>query len=316
MTKQHVKVVAAQLANQHRSGMIKPEVLCIGPQKTGTTWLYANLLKHPQMWVPPAKELHFLGHGNYIPPHRISKVLFSSHWFYRGLRRQFKRKIQRCFSQSRTNQLFDEEMQWLLNYMLGKRSYHWYSSLFPMTDRVCIDISPKYYDLPAERIREYKAYNPTSKIIILIRDPIDRMWSLTRMVLCKHRGRSVDQVAEAEFIKFFDNNYRQWLPYAQTLALWQTCFNDVCVEFYDRLNDSPTLFFRNICTFLGIDETVTIKNLEQRVHEGLREPLPLAFRKYLYTQYAPEMHALADSGIGYARQWIDEHHAIINREIQ
>lgn len=316
MAKQQAKAVAERLIKQHRSGMVKPEVLCIGPAKTGTTWLFSNLRQHPQVWAPPIKELHFLAQSYSIPRHSTIKVLFSTHWFYRGLRRQLKGKIQRCFSPDCTDQLFDEQMQWLLNYVLGKRSYTWYSRLFPPTERLCIDVSPSYYQLPEKRIREYKAHNPTAKIIILIRNPIDRVWSFARMVLCKHRGRSADQVEQAEFIKLFDDTYQHWRPYAQTIALWQTYFNDVCVEFYDNLNESPAMFFRNICTFLGIDETVNIKDLDRRVHEGLREPLPLAFRQYLYDQYAPEINALADSGIGYARQWLAEHHAMIKREVQ
>lgn len=316
MAKRNVRAVAERLIKQHRPGMVKPEVLCIGPQKTGTTWLYANLRRHPQIWVPPVKELNFLAQGHSIPHHSINQVLFGSHWFYQNVRRQLKEKIQRGFSSRYPKRLFDGPLQWLLNYAFGKRSYEWYAGLFPVTPKLCIDISPSYYDLPEERIREHKAYNPSTKIIILVRNPIDRVWSRARMVLGKHRGRSVDQIEQAEFIHLFDTTYQSWRPYSQTIALWQSYFDDVCVEFYDRLNESPLTFFRNICTFLGIDATAVTEKLDQRVHEGLLAPLPVAFRQYLYDQYAPEMNALADSGMVYARRWLDEHHTIIKREME
>jgi hypothetical protein len=70
----------------------------------------------------------------------------------------------------------------------------------------------------------------------------------------------------------------------------------------------------NICTFLGIDTATAIENLDERVGAGIQAPLPLAFRQHLYDQYAPEMNALADSGIGYARQWLAEHHTIMKRK--
>lgn len=315
MAKRNVQAVAERLIKQHRPVRVKPEVLCIGPTKTGTTWLYANLRRHPQMWVPPIKELNFLVQGHSTLYQRISSVLFSPFGSYHGLRMQLKRKIQRCFSPRYQDRLFDEQMQWLLNYALGKRSYAWYAGLFPVTPKLCIDISPHYYHLAEERIRQHKAYNPTTKIIILIRNPVDRIWSYAKMVLCKQKGRSIDQVEEAEFIDLFDTTYQSWRPYSQTIALWQRYFDDVCVEFYDRLNESPARFFMNICVFLDIHEAAVTTNLAQGVGVGVRASLPLAFRKYLYDQYAPEMNALADSGMLYARQWLDEHHKIIKRKM-
>jgi len=39
-----------------------PDFLVIGAQKAGTTWLHGNLLYHPEVWVPPIKELNYLNH--------------------------------------------------------------------------------------------------------------------------------------------------------------------------------------------------------------------------------------------------------------
>ena len=36
-----------------------PDFLGIGAQKAGTTWLALNLGVHPQVWLPPIKELHY-----------------------------------------------------------------------------------------------------------------------------------------------------------------------------------------------------------------------------------------------------------------
>ena len=38
----------------------KPTFICIGAQKTGTTWLHKMLKKHPDVWIPKRpKEIHF-----------------------------------------------------------------------------------------------------------------------------------------------------------------------------------------------------------------------------------------------------------------
>ena len=43
-----------------------PNFLGIGAQKSGTTWLHANLSQHPQIWMPPVKEIHYLD-GKWMP---------------------------------------------------------------------------------------------------------------------------------------------------------------------------------------------------------------------------------------------------------
>ena len=51
-----------------------PDFLVIGGQKCGTTWLQDNLEQHPQIWLPPTKEVHYFDRGN--PP--LLKRLFST----------------------------------------------------------------------------------------------------------------------------------------------------------------------------------------------------------------------------------------------
>ncbi|OGT83573.1 MAG: hypothetical protein A3H91_02535 [Gammaproteobacteria bacterium RIFCSPLOWO2_02_FULL_61_13] len=40
-----------------------PDFLCIGAQKAGTTWLYENLRRHPEIFLPHRKELHYFDWG-------------------------------------------------------------------------------------------------------------------------------------------------------------------------------------------------------------------------------------------------------------
>jgi hypothetical protein len=36
-----------------------PDFLVIGAQRAGTTWLHQVLRRHPSLWLPPVKELHY-----------------------------------------------------------------------------------------------------------------------------------------------------------------------------------------------------------------------------------------------------------------
>lgn len=40
-------------------GLLLPDFLGIGAQKCGTTWLYENLARHPNLFLPAVKELHY-----------------------------------------------------------------------------------------------------------------------------------------------------------------------------------------------------------------------------------------------------------------
>src|SRR5207245_8007632 len=47
-------------ANGSVDGDAGPDFLCVGAHKGGTTWLYQQLDSHPDFWMPPVKELHYL----------------------------------------------------------------------------------------------------------------------------------------------------------------------------------------------------------------------------------------------------------------
>jgi hypothetical protein len=40
-----------------------PNFICIGAQRAGTTWLYENLKKHPEVFLPDIKELRFFNYN-------------------------------------------------------------------------------------------------------------------------------------------------------------------------------------------------------------------------------------------------------------
>lgn len=62
-----------------------PNFLCIGGQRSGTTWLHANLNKHPEIWLPPVKEiLYFNEKENGYSPNLLNRFLDSRSMFWRS----------------------------------------------------------------------------------------------------------------------------------------------------------------------------------------------------------------------------------------
>ena len=44
--------------------MTSPTFSVIGAEKAGTTWLYDRLRRHPDIFMPDVKELHYFNHRN------------------------------------------------------------------------------------------------------------------------------------------------------------------------------------------------------------------------------------------------------------
>jgi len=50
-----------------------PTFLGIGAQKARTTWLYDQRIKHPEIWLPPIKEILFFDRSKRYPgPNKLT----------------------------------------------------------------------------------------------------------------------------------------------------------------------------------------------------------------------------------------------------
>ena len=153
----------------------KPDFLCVGTPKCGTTWLYHNLKRHPQIWLPPVKEFH------YFDGLQIKQNSESGRRYYRGRWIRWKRQSDlqlRQLIRSRKKLLSFEHHRWLFKYFLLPRSDRWYASLFPDDpSRISGEIAPSYCWLNHSNIGRVHGINPDLKIIFMIRDPVERAWS-------------------------------------------------------------------------------------------------------------------------------------------
>ena len=56
------------------------DFLGIGVQKAASSWLHENLRNHPEIWVPPRKELHYFDR---LPEYPTPSYLASKNLIYR-----------------------------------------------------------------------------------------------------------------------------------------------------------------------------------------------------------------------------------------
>ena len=189
----------------------KPHFLCIGAPKTATTWLNYCLSQHSQIYIPPRKELNYFSRcrgttkqflqGCYrtIPNYVIKTIkgtrIESPRQTFVALRWQlppqsplfvlihmlaFPFKVYRMMIRRDTDNL-----RWYSKYYLGRlylNPENWYASLFePTGQQICGEITPVYDVLPDSSIEYMMSFNKHMRIIYLIRNPIERDWSMISM---------------------------------------------------------------------------------------------------------------------------------------
>lgn len=223
--------------------MIFPDFLCIGVQKTGTSWLYENLRIQSEIFMPDRKELDYFSN-----PHR----------FY--------------------------------SYPLSH-----YSDYFTHAKNKIKGEASPYCDLPIKRIRFIRNIMPEVKLIIILRNPVDRIWSAGLMHLVRARQRKFNEIQESEFLHFLERNeiFQQGV-YSEILKNWRAIFpkEQLLIVFYDDLVNNPKLFLQNILRFIGADYTVSTY-INDRVNESPRYPMPESLRSHFLELYRPSIIELS-----------------------
>lgn len=137
--------------------MAAPTFIGVGMQKSGTRWLYEQLRSHPDLWMPPLKEFHF-----FDAPFPRDK----------DLQRMGKAGLR----ENPADRAFADRLVALPT--RRDHSLDTYRSLFePAAGRITGEITPDYSGLPDRVIGRIAEALPDLKVILMVRDPVERAWS-------------------------------------------------------------------------------------------------------------------------------------------
>lgn len=238
------------IVNQRGWGLPKPSFICIGTQKAATTWLTVCLRAHPDVWIPPIKELHYfdLRESADYPRHRVWQLAERMHgWLDRNI-------------------LPLHDLAWTRPYVLApKIDDAWYLSLFDeAADRMAGELTPNYCGLDADQFAAMHNLLPDSKLIFLMREPLARTWS-GYLTYCRYMGFDVAQ--EIATGRYRDDLIRDGAlclaRYALILqrieSLWPKA--QLFYGFYEDITRRPEGFLRDLLSFLGLPWHANLKNL-------------------------------------------------------
>lgn len=230
-----------------------PDFICIGAQKSATTWLDQTLRNHgEQVWLPPIKELNF-----------FNSLHFSAQSAFNGFWRR-DTALKRLKQALNNNPNIDESWYKLLVHLTQKSiDDQWYRNLFGWapTSKLAGEITPEYAQLPAQGIKHAMELNPELKVIFIVRNPVERAISHIKMVL-----RNLPKLDEAAILDLANSPSIQARGnYSQILDQWQdqVPVNQFQLAIYEALQVSAIEFAKPIFDFLGI------KILEDKLPPGL-----------------------------------------------
>jgi hypothetical protein len=255
-----------------------PDFIGIGAQKAGTTWLHKMLLQHQDVWLPPVKELHYFnmlhlngGQRSVSPPAAFEQRLANT--TLRSVKRALKSQL-----------AMPEQLK--LIYSLSLIGIHemtdeWYGRIFQAApeESICGEITPEYAILPDEGIEHIFRLQPRTKIIFILRDPIDRGWSQLKMM--QKRATIADAQNSERTLKKRDFFARA--DYMNTIERFRKHVKeeDFLVLYFDDIAERPQEVLSSVCEFLGV-------NFAPEKFEGLNEAtnqgLPATMEPELYNK--------------------------------
>jgi hypothetical protein len=261
-----------------------PDFLCVGAQKAGTSWLYRQLEPHPDFWMPPVKELHYLDSLNRTRRHQTPRA---------------NDDRDACFVES------INEMSMQSHIDLDR-----YGRLFchkgPLLSG---DISPAYSTLSDEIIEKVVNHFRNLKVVFLARDPVERAWSQLSMgvrlgVINKFDSTDPDEVVRNLLIP---GVLARSHP-SKTVARWKRYVlpENFRIYFFDDLKENPAELRRSIVGFLGGDPDKPSGRLKphDNIDAGRDKPrMTATVRDRMAQFFAHELKACAVELGGRAKSW-------------
>jgi hypothetical protein len=181
--------------------------LGIGAQKSGTTWMYRQLMRHPQVAFPRGKETQY--------------------WTKHG----------------------DDADAWVRMLQPAVRSL---PDGRPVRSG---EITPSYATLADPAIRAIHRRCPQIRLVMILRNPIERAWSAAMMELARS-GMAVGEASDEWFIEQFQSSAsRARGDYSGSIARWRSVFGSepMLILLTEDLARDPSGVMAALAAHIGID---------------------------------------------------------------
>ena len=254
--------------------------VCIGAQKSGTTWLARVLQDHPELFLTPVKEIHYFDHIQGITEHLGASKR----------RSRYRKYHQRMWTQWTQFSRHRQQWAWYRDYMSSPIDDAWYTRLFTHrgSARFAGEVTPEYAILGPKGLAHIRRLAPEARVLFIMRNPVERTWSQV-LHQCRSRGLDANAQTVAEIQAMLDEpRFKELGDYTATLDDMAAVFSraQTLSLFYEDMHADRLAALSQICAFIGIGfDPSHFSELGRRFNRSQDAALPDAVRSLLRDLY-------------------------------
>ena len=274
--------------------MLHKLFLSVGAMKAGTTWLYDKFKLHPEIHFGFEKELHFhaqkYGVGNPLSLERrrrraevVLRKLLKSH--------EHRREVERC-------------IRWYVHFVGVPVDDDWFEQLMTMDrsgDGYIADFSNLTCHLKSDHWMDLRKSVEQLRVIYILRDPVERVWSHYKYHLkfAKHPSADVPSENINGFKRILD---KKWFIrnsfYSNVIRTLNASLDqrEFMICYFEDMVSEPLSFLQSIESFLSIRFLdFDSSSLRERKNASTGVSMPEEWRAYAANLLAPEIAWLKES---------------------
>ena len=266
-------------------------LLGVGAQKAGTTWLYYYLDKHPDVYMSPIKEMHFFGN-------RSGAEAWPLNSFRKKLRERKKRQQESNPQSEKPFIALRERIRMQGNMAAYKRFFRKRVGKRPVFG----EITPAYSKLPLDELRFVQGHFPKTKVIFLMRNPVDRLWSQMRF---SEQFNNIEELENRLDSVLDQSVYAERVDYIKTIHNLRNVFapEQVHYEFYEHLFTDDAVV--RLCNFLEIPYKPA--NFSKKRNVSTKVPLSPLLRPKVVTALRGQYDFMCQEfGDQVPKNWIED----------
>lgn len=280
--------------------MVERLLLGCGAMKAGTTWLFAMLDHHPDIFFSGEKETHYFAHVHGIArllalPNRIAKF----------------QKFAAGLSEERYNARWTRHrLDWFARWLNEPINDEWYTALFKKKEQqkyaadFC-NLTALLDDAGWEHVRRVAG---EVKVLYIMRDPLQRLWSHVKFH-AQYTGRAddllnfspVDFEAAARAPHIWRNS-----EYGQIVARLKRHFkeDELMLGFFEDIHSDPLRWLRDLESFLDIRPGIyEEERLTKRINTSMDVAMPSFFPGLFARDFRRIGQELLDQGLRPPSAW-------------
>lgn len=247
--------------------------------------------------MPPEKEIHYFDERRHSSLGPIAR--------FRGTgaeAQRWRRQARRQWELLRAGDIPLNTLPWYLGYFGRRTDPSWYRGLFrPAGDLVCGEITPNYSALSLDDVRWVHENIGGTRIIFLIRNPIERVWSHAQMM---HRAQN-RPAADAVEDLLEKPAWGRLTDYERTIRFWSSTFGEDQF-FLGQMEDitfAPRRLVDAVCNFLEVGAPSAYPVAGRAVHQGGHDTIETRVAVRLAHHFLPALVSMTEHLSGWVRWW-------------